>query len=158
MRETADPLDALDDARESALSALPRSLSHAPLSLGEAVECALVAADREVIEELLGERRRADPRPADAATRCRGVPTRARLAAHRGQTVDAERWYKRSIDLFREFETPFFLARTQVEYAEIARDPQDARAAREDALPVLERLERAPWVARAQARTSEAVA
>ncbi len=83
---------------------------------------------------------------------------RGRLAAHEHDFDTARRWFRRSIDLFRELETPFHLARAQLHYAELLGDADEARAPREEAAEVLEALGATPWLSRARSMTREAVA
>ena len=76
---------------------------------------------------------------------------RARLAAFRDDLAEAQKWFRRSIDLFRELGTPFYLARAQVQYAELLGDDADARALRDEAAATFETLGAAPWLERARA-------
>ena len=66
----------------------------------------------------------------------------------------ADEHYSHAIDLFGELETPFYLARAQLEYAELlseaGREASGAIALREQAEAVFERLDARPWVERAQ--------
>jgi hypothetical protein len=70
----------------------------------------------------------------------------------------ADAAFRRAIALFRELDTPFALARTQLEYAELldgaGRDADAARALREEAASAFEALGATPWLERARARGS----
>ena len=83
---------------------------------------------------------------------------RARLAAYEGDVEEAERWFRRSIELFRELATPFFQARAQIQYAELIGGVDDGVAAREEAASIFESLGATPWLERARPLTSEVVA
>jgi hypothetical protein len=73
------------------------------------------------------------------------------LAGHRGEFGEAQRWFRRSIDLFREFGTPFYLARAQLQYAELLGDDADGQPLRDEAAATFETLGAAPWMERARA-------
>jgi len=77
---------------------------------------------------------------------------RARLAAHNGEAGAAEEHYSRAIALFGELETPFYLARAQLEYSELLSNAGHGSAGelREQAEAVV-RATRRPAVARASA-------
>src|SRR5262249_30933789 len=87
---------------------------------------------------------------------------RARLAARSGDTDQAVRWFKRAVSSFREFTTPFHLARAQLEYAEllasIAGGAEEAAALRDEAVGVFEALRAKPWLERAYALGSAVAA
>ena len=65
---------------------------------------------------------------------------------------------KRAIDLFRELSTPFYLARAQLQYAELLGDTPDGRAIRDEAAATFEALGAVPWLTRARSLASEVVA
>jgi hypothetical protein len=78
---------------------------------------------------------------------------RARLAAHRGEPESADRGFRRAIKMFGELQTPFYLARAQLEYAELlsatSRDAARVEALRGEAAAVFEAVGARPWLERA---------
>jgi hypothetical protein len=84
---------------------------------------------------------------------------RARLAAHRGDVDEAERSFKQAIQRFEELGTPFFLARTQLQYAEllVGRDGE-LPALRGEAMATFEALGADPWLERARSLRAEVAA
>ena len=80
---------------------------------------------------------------------------RARLAAYEGDVEAAERWFRRSIELFRELATPFFQARAQIQCAELIAAPMTRRRARGGRARYSQTLGATPWLERARALTSE---
>ncbi len=149
---------ALPGAVESALALIDRSLSHAPLEFGEATECALAAGEPQAVRELLARIDALKPVQVIPLLDAEAMRARAQLAAHEGDLDTAERWFRRSIELFRELATPFFQARAQVQFAETRGAVDDAGAAREEALAIFEALDATPWLERARSLASEAVA
>ena len=118
-----------------------------------AVEAALRLDDHAKAEQLLEFVEGLPPGRSPQALQAQASRFRARLAAERGETEEAERRFKRATGLFREIATPFYLAVTQLEQAEWL--AQQGRAA--EAQPLLaearetfERLEATPWLDRAQ--------
>jgi NAD-dependent SIR2 family protein deacetylase len=79
---------------------------------------------------------------------------RGRLAAHRGELEAGEQHLRRAIALFGELETPFYLARAQLEYAELlirmGREAGEAGELRDEAAATFEALGASPWLARAR--------
>ena len=162
LRETGHPEDGLQDAREAAIGEISTGLSEVPMVFVEAVECAFAAGDLEVVEELIEAVDRLQPAQLIPLLDAEAARARARLAVHRSEIEAGEQWFRRAIDLLRELATPFYLARAQLEYAELlARSPAGAdagRALREEAVCTFESLGAQPWLERARALESAAVA
>jgi class 3 adenylate cyclase/tetratricopeptide (TPR) repeat protein len=157
-RAAGQAKEALPDAMEAALAVIDRSMSHAPWEFGEATECALAAGEPEAVRELLARIDALKPVQVIPLLDAEAMRARARLAAHEGDLDTAERWFRRSIELFRELATPFFQARAQVQFAEMRSGTEDAAAAREEAAAIFEALHATPWLERAHSLTNEAVA
>jgi class 3 adenylate cyclase/tetratricopeptide (TPR) repeat protein len=151
LRETGHPREALDDAREGAVASIASSLSHTPMDFAEAVECAFAANEPEVCAELLERVDALKPVQLLPLLDAEAARARARLATSRADVTEAQEWFRRSIDLFRELGTPFYLARAQLEYAELLGDHADARPLRDEAAATFEALGAAPWLERARA-------
>ncbi len=156
-REAGEPKAALADARDASLATIASSFSHTPLEFGEAVECALAADAPDVIAQLLERIDELQPVQLIPLLDAEATRARAHLAVARGDTTAAAQWFRRSIDLFRELSTPFYLARAQLQYAELVGDTDEGHAARDEAASAFEALGAAPWLARARS-LSEAVA
>ena len=156
-REAGEPKAALADARDASLATLASSFSHTPLAFGEAVECALAADAPDVIAQLLKQVDELQPVQLIPLLDAEATRARAHLAVARGDTTAAAQWFRRSIDLFRELSTPFYLARAQLQYAELVGETDEGHAARDEAASAFEALGAAPWLARARS-LSEAVA
>jgi class 3 adenylate cyclase/tetratricopeptide (TPR) repeat protein len=157
-RAAGRPKEALADALEGAIGVVDRSLSHAPLEFGEATECAIAADEPDGVRELLTRIDALKPVQLIPMLDAEAMRARAQLAAYGGDVEAAERWFKRSIELFRELATPFFQARAQIQYAELMRGVDDGGAAREEAASIFEALDATPWLERARSLTSEVVA
>jgi tetratricopeptide (TPR) repeat protein len=158
MRATGNAQEALPVARASALAVVDRGQSHAPLEFTEAVECAFATGDVDVVRELLARVDALKPVQLTPLLDAEAMRARARLGAHDRDLDPAQRWFRRSIDLFRELATPFHLARAQIEYAELLGDVDQARAPREEAAAVFEKLHATPWLKRARSFVDEVVA
>ena len=157
-RAAGRPKEALADALEGALGVVDRSLSHAPLEFGEATDCAIAADEPDAVRELLTRIDALKPVQLIPMLDAEAMRARARLAAYEGDVEEAERWFRRSIELFRELATPFFQARAQIQYAELIGGVDDGVAAREEAASIFESLGATPWLERARPLTSEVVA
>lgn len=122
---------------------------HVKLAIVEAIECALDLGDAEKVHELLDlvDALRPGERPPLLAAHASRF--RARLT---GTPREAEAEYAGAIDLFRELNTPFWLAATQLEQAEwlLEHDRADeAQPLLEEARQTFERLEARPCLERA---------
>jgi class 3 adenylate cyclase/tetratricopeptide (TPR) repeat protein len=157
-REAGEPKAALADARDASLATLASSFSHTPLSFGEAVECALAADAPDVIAQLLERVDELQPVQLIPLLDAEATRARAHLAVAGGDTTAAAQWFRRSIDLFRELSTPFYLARAQLYYAELLGDTPDGRAIRDEAAATFEALGAVPWLTRARPLASEVTA
>ena len=123
------------------------------LGLVEALEAAFELGDAARIERLLGtiERLRPGERPPLLTAHA------ARFRARLGSGAEAEESFGRAIGVFGELGTVFWLAVTQLEYAEwlMQHDrTDDAEPLLDYARATFERLEAAPWLERAAAASS----
>jgi tetratricopeptide (TPR) repeat protein len=154
LRETGSVQQAVRDAREAALAVLDTALSHVPVLFAEAVESAFAAGDPAVVDDLLERVAALQPAELIPMLDAEATRARARLAAHRGDAAAADQAFRRAIGLFRELDTPFALARTQLEHAELldgaGRDADEARALRGEAASAFEALAATPWLERAR--------
>jgi class 3 adenylate cyclase/tetratricopeptide (TPR) repeat protein len=161
-REKAAPgPDGVAEACEAALQMLHSATSDVPPLFAEAVECAFAAGEPARVEQLLADYDRLKPSQRIPLLDAEATRARARLAAHRGDAATAEQAFKRAVALLRELETPFFLARAQLEYAELlAPTQQDDLSAslRDEAEAVFGRLGASPWLERARALRSAVAA
>ena len=154
LREMGEAARALGDARQAALSVIDRSLSHTPVEFAEAVECAFDAQDTDVVRELLERIDMLKPVQLIPLLDAEAMRARGRLAAQEGDPESAQRWFRRSIDLFRELETPFLLARALLQYAELHGAADEASALRDEAVAAV----RSAWrdtLARAGSRGND---
>jgi tetratricopeptide (TPR) repeat protein len=158
LREMDEPTRALGDARQAALSVIDRSLSHTPVEFAEAVECAFDADEPDVIRELLARIDALKPVQLIPLLDAEAMRARGRLAAAEGDLESAQRWFRRSIDLFRELETPFPLARALLQYSELLGAADEDRALRDEAVQLFESLAATPWLERARAGRTETLA
>jgi hypothetical protein len=110
-----------------------------------------------VIAELLARIDELQPVQLIPLLDAESMRARALLARAGGDDATATQWFRRAIDLFRELSTPFYLARAQLQYAELVGDTDEGHAARDEAASAFEALGAAPWLARARS-LSEAVA
>jgi class 3 adenylate cyclase/tetratricopeptide (TPR) repeat protein len=154
LRETGRVQEAVRDAREAALAVLDTAVSHVPVLFAEAVESAFAAGDPGVVDELLERVAALQPAQLIPMLDAEATRARARLAAHRGDGAAADQAFRRAIGLFRELDTPFALARTQLEHAELLgaaeRNADEAQALRNEAASAFEALGAAPWLERAR--------
>ncbi|MGN6170211.1 MAG: ATP-binding protein [Solirubrobacteraceae bacterium] len=154
-RETGHGSGAFADASEAVVQLLQGSTSEVPPLFAEVVECAFAAGESDVVEELVRAVDGLKPAQLLPLLDAEAARARARLAAHADDYDDADHHFRRAIALFRELETPFFLARAQLEYAELlsraGRGAKEAERLREEAAAVFESLGAKPWLARAQA-------
>jgi class 3 adenylate cyclase/tetratricopeptide (TPR) repeat protein len=148
-RDGGEAKAALPDALEASLASISNSFSHTPIEFGEAVECALAADEPEAIAGLLERIDELQPVQLIPLLDAEATRARAHLAVARGDSTAAVQWFRRSIDLFRELSTPFYLARAQLHYAELLGDTPDGRAIRDEAAVTFDALGASPWLARA---------
>jgi tetratricopeptide (TPR) repeat protein len=149
------------EVRDAVISMMEIAVSHVPLVFSDAVDCAFAAAQPGAVQELIDRVDALPPSQLLPLLEAEAARARARLAVSRGEREDAEHWYKRAVHLFDELATPFYLARAQLEYAELlAQDGDDAAAGalHDEAARVFESLDARPWLERAQALVSEVAA
>ncbi len=118
LRETGHHEEAVRFARDAAASVLESGTCEAPLFFGEAVECALGAGRAQALQELVGVVDGLPTAQLLPMLDAEAARARALLAAQQGDHATAERWFRRAIELFSEMDTPFSLARVQLQYAE----------------------------------------
>jgi tetratricopeptide (TPR) repeat protein len=154
VREAGCGSEALADASEAAVQLLQGSTSEVPPLFAEVAECAFAAGELGLVEELLAAVDRLKPAQVLPLLDAEATRARARLAAHGGDLGQADQYFRRAIGLFRELKTPFYLARAQLEYAELLtrndRDPHDGEALIEEATKVFDSLGAKPWLERAR--------
>jgi tetratricopeptide (TPR) repeat protein len=157
-RETTGGHEALAEACEAVRELVKGGTSEMPPVFAEAIDCAFAAGDIARVEDVLATVDGLTPAQLIPLLDAEAARARGRLAAHRGELEDADELFRRAIGLFRELETPFFLARAQLEYAELlAPSGRDGGALRQEALAVFEALAATPWLRRAR-RLETAVA
>jgi class 3 adenylate cyclase/tetratricopeptide (TPR) repeat protein len=157
-RETTGGHEALAEACEAVRELVKGGTSEMPPVFAEAIDCAFAAGDIARVEDVLATVDGLTPAQLIPLLDAEAARARGRLAAHRGELEDADELFRRAIGLFRELETPFFLARAQLEYAELlAPSGRDGGALRQEALAVFEALAATPWLKRAR-RLETAVA
>lgn len=151
-REAGRRSEGLTDASEATVQLLQGSSSEVPPLFAEVVECAFAAGRVGVVDELLAAVDQLKPAQLLPLLDAEATRARARLAAHRGELGLADQYFRCAIALFRELQTPFYLARAQLEYAALlSRDGRDGGTLREEAMAVFEALDAKPWLQRAQA-------
>jgi hypothetical protein len=157
-RETTGGSEAVAEACEAVRELIQGGTSEMPTVFAEAVDCAFAAGDIARVEQLLATVDDLKPAQLTPLLDAEATRARARLAAHRTELETADELFRRAIGLFRELGTPFYLARAQLEYAELrARSGQDGGASTDEALAVFEALAATPWLERAR-RLEAAVA
>jgi class 3 adenylate cyclase/predicted ATPase len=148
-----DP-SALGAACEAALCLVNLQTSEFPPLFAEVIDCAFAAGEPERVEQLLRAVDELEPGQRGPLLDAEAARARARLATHHGDNESADTHYARAIALFSELETPFYLARAQLEYAELLSDGGGKSAAGtelcQQAAAVFERLGARPWLERAQ--------
>jgi tetratricopeptide (TPR) repeat protein len=158
LRETGRVREAAAGLREPMLATLELGTCEVPLVFAEAVQTAGAAGDDALIEALVD--RVAAMEPGGRLPLLDGEAQRAagRLALLRGDAAAAQHAFRRAVDLFSKQESPFGLARAQLEYAEVlfaSGDPDDTAARlRDEAARVFEQLRATPWLERAEALRS----
>jgi predicted ATPase len=117
-----------------------------------AVEAALALDDIPRAEELLARVDKLPPGDSPQFLQAHSSRFRARLAARRADSDEADRLFKRAVGLFRELAFPFYLAVTLLEQGEwlLSQDRDDeAQPPLGEARETFERLQAEPWVERA---------
>lgn len=153
-----DPRAALDDARDvlAVVGALGKAHQLVKFAFTYGLEAALLAGDCGAADELLEWS--ASLRPGELAPSLRAQT--ARFRARLGDDADeVDDLFVTAIALFREYGIRFWLAVTQLEYAEwlVAHDRADeATAFVDEARARFEELGARPWLERAAALASAA--
>jgi tetratricopeptide (TPR) repeat protein len=162
LRGTGRGAESAAGLREPVLDNLGMGTCELPLVLAEAVECASAAGDDGLIEELVARVKAMEPGQRMPLLDAEAQWAAGRLAAQRGDTVTAGRALQRAVDLLSKMESPFSLARAQLEYAEllfVTGDPDGVAARlRDEAARVFEQLRATPWLERAEALRSAVAA
>ena len=162
LREIGQLAEAAEAARDGALDAIESATSEGPLLFAEAVDCVLAADRVGDARELLAGVDALQPAQLLPMLDAEAARARALLAAHEHDRDAADRWFKRSIDLFREMETPFALARAQLQYVEWLSETGavggPANQLIEEAALQFEALRAQPWLDRARALRSAVAA
>ena len=120
-------------------------------SLVVAVEAALALDDVSRAEELLAVVNTLPPGGSPQFLQAHSARFRARLAARREDSDEADRLFRRAGGLFRELAFPFYLAVTLLEQGEwlMAQDRgEDSEPLLAEARDIFERLEAKPWLER----------
>jgi tetratricopeptide (TPR) repeat protein len=154
-RETGAPGGSLGEACEAARDLIEGGSSEIPALFAEAVDCAFGAGETRRVDELLAAVDELKPAQLLPLLDAEATRARARIALHRGDLDLADKHLRRTVGLFRELQTPFYLARAQLEYAELlaraGRAPDDLERLRDEARGVFEMLGAKPWLTRANA-------
>jgi tetratricopeptide (TPR) repeat protein len=149
-RERGESKEGFEDAYEAAIELVRGSTSEAPPLFAEAVECAFAAGELDRVEQLIRAVDGFKPAQLLPLLDAEVTRARARLAAHKGDLQTADELFRRAVALFKELETPFYLARAQLEYAELlARAGTNGAELREEATLVFGALDAKPWLDRA---------
>jgi class 3 adenylate cyclase/tetratricopeptide (TPR) repeat protein len=155
LRGTGRAAEATVGLREPVLESIRLGTCEVPLVFAEAVECASAAGDDALLDELVRHVQGLEPGQRTAPLVGETHWAAGRLAARRGDAAAAAQSLRRAVDLLAELESPFSLARAQLEYAEVLAltgDPAGlAPKLRDDATRVFERFRATPWLERAEA-------
>jgi tetratricopeptide (TPR) repeat protein len=133
-------------------------------SFAIAVGAAIAAGDRARAETLVGTVEAAGHAAISPLVRAHAMRFRAQLVADAGDLERGDRLFRGAAALMRELATPFPMAVTMLEHAEVllaAGDPAGAEPLVAEARAVFEELRAAPWVERAElaaSRTGDRVA
>jgi ATP/maltotriose-dependent transcriptional regulator MalT len=129
-----------------------------PALVAELLDSAFAAGDLDTVDIVLDAVDSLKPAQLIPLLDAEATRARARLMVVRGETATARQWFRRAIDLFRELETPFFLARPQLEYAELLAAAGEAPGAGlDEAQATFESLGATPWLERARSLQSAVV-
>jgi hypothetical protein len=134
------------------LTLIQHATSEMPALVAELLDSAFAADDLETVHIVLDTVDSLKPAQLIPLLDAEATRGRARLMVLEGETDAARQWFRRAIDLFRELETPFFLARAQLEIAELlAAADEDPGAILDEARSTFESLRATPWLERAEA-------
>jgi tetratricopeptide (TPR) repeat protein len=126
----------------------------------EAIESAFDLADLDKVRSLLGIVENLPPATTPVYLRGHFERFHARMAAAEGAQDRVDPAFKAAAGMFRELETPFWLAVTLIEHGEwLARQRRSAEAEPllAEAREIFERLGSTPWLERVASVTSERV-
>src|SRR5262249_34943192 len=110
---------AVGPACDAALELMKLQTSEFPPLFAEVIDCAFAAGEPERVEQLLSAVDQLQPAQRGPLLEAEAARARARLAAHNGDAEAAAEHYSGAIALLGRLETPFHLARAQLEYAEL---------------------------------------
>jgi len=116
------------------------------------IEAAFGIEDLTAVDELLGMIEGYPPGEQSQFLQAHAMRFRARMADRRGEPAEVDALFKGAAGLFREIAFPFYMAVTQLEYAEWltrADRTDDAPPLLDEAREVFERLQAKPWLERA---------
>ena len=148
-RETGG--DGLDEAREAIVELLPAGTSELPPLFAETIDCVFAAGQIERVEQLLHAVDELKPSQLTPLLDAEATRARGRLATHKGDVEAADQHFRGAIALFRALETRFYLARAQLEHAELlSRTGRDGSSSLDEAATVFEDLGATPWLERAR--------
>ena len=119
------------------------------VAVGEALEASFALGDQR-IREHLAALDATQPGGLTPLLRAQQARFRARLAGTHDPQAETD--FAAAEDIFRRLETPFHLAVTLIEHAELLRDrdrPDDAEPLLAEAREIFERLHAKPWLDRA---------
>jgi tetratricopeptide (TPR) repeat protein len=149
LRAEGRPLDALAAARESLeLYPMPRHPFY-KVAWREACEAALELGDLKQTEELLVGFEQLAPSERTPLALAEGARFRGRLLVLRGNREEAAEQFAHAVAGFREIRTPYYLAVTLVEQAELGAD--EAAPLLTEAREIFERLGATVWLERVDA-------
>jgi class 3 adenylate cyclase/tetratricopeptide (TPR) repeat protein len=148
-----EPTGALQDAEATLETAQEMGFTqeYVKEALVVALEAALELRNLDKADELLGLIDGLPPGHSPQFLQAQSMRFRAQVAA-RGDGLEAERLFKGATGLFRELAVPFYLATTQLEYAEWAAAqgrPDDSARLVTEAREIFDRLGATPWLERA---------
>jgi predicted ATPase/class 3 adenylate cyclase len=126
-----------------------------------AIEAALDSGDLDRARHLLDEPQYRRLRPGQRFLRAHSIRLHNRLALAEGADADLDDRWRRSVALFRELASPFWIARTLLEHAEwsLAHDRRhEAIAALDESRSLFGALGAKPWLERVNALSSAAPA
>ena len=126
----------------------------AKVAYAEGLESALALGRFDAVEDLIKRIEAIPPGVRPPSLRAQAARFQALLRAARGEHATAEQGFKTAEAIFREHGLVFPLAVTQLEHGEwlVAQSrPEDAEALLREARETFERLEAAPYLARADA-------
>jgi class 3 adenylate cyclase/tetratricopeptide (TPR) repeat protein len=128
------------------------------IAFPQALESALALGERELAERLLATIEALPQGRLAPSLRAHAARFRARLAAHDGDALTADRGFATAASIFREYSMPFWLAITLTEHADwlnTAGRAAEAEPLLAEARATFEQLDAKPWLARIQTAYAE---